>query len=95
VLPGDRPLRESWFESVPVGLRIELIDESLLELSASPELAASTSRLENERFRDGERKEAGDSEDWPSSKAPRDISGGNRFSLVRNSWTFRGAAMDE
>lgn len=85
VLPGDRALNESWFESLPVGLRMELIDDNLFELSESPWLAESTSRFEKERFRDGERNEAGDSEDWRSSKAPRDIRGGSRFSSVRNS----------
>lgn len=65
VLAGDRAesIAESWLFSPPLGFRIELIDDNLLESPASGAVAGSLSTFEIDRFREGERNEAGDSDD--------------------------------
>jgi len=73
VLPGDRAacIDGSGFSSPPLapaaGFRIELIDDSRLESPASAAFGESASMFENDRFREGERNEAGDNDDWRSS----------------------------
>lgn len=83
----------SWTGVVAVGLSIELIDDSRFELSASPGLGAPTSIFENDRLREGERKEAGDSDDWRSLDIFNNVSGASRFSSVRDSGIGRDWAL--
>jgi hypothetical protein len=40
---------------------------------------------ENDRFRGGERKDAGDNEDWRSSGIGMEVKGASRFSSVSDS----------
>jgi hypothetical protein len=76
------------------GLSIDLIliDETRFELSCavSPELNASLSVVEKDRFRAGERNEAGERDVCLSVVVPIDVMGANRLSSFNEPGKLRG-----
>lgn len=72
------------------GFKMDLIDESRLGGSASFWLFGSIAADENDRFRDGDRNDDGDSDEFRSCGMGIDVMGANRFSSVNDSGMWFG-----
>lgn len=83
---GSAPLSE--VPGPPVGFKMDFMDDRRFDDSCSAFCGISMSVEENDRLRDGERNEAGDSDDCLSLVAAIDVNGASRFSFVNEDATW-------
>jgi hypothetical protein len=92
ILAGDIILALDCSDASPlpdgVVFKMELMDETRLNVS-SRAFVKSASVDENDRLRDGERNDAGESDDCLSAGIAIEVSGASRLSLVKDSGMSR------